>query len=90
MEIIIPSPEGFYQNQVICMKVLCEMLHAWKELFLHSFILFDKSKGLSLEWVKTFGFKVCIWKGIFVVRARKDKGRVKGVVKWYVLYSQRT
>lgn len=53
------------------------MLYWWKELFPHSFILSSKSKGLSLECVKAFGFKVSIWKGMFVVRARRDERSVK-------------
>lgn len=89
MGLIIPSPEGFYQNQVIHMKTLCKVLCWWKELFPHPFILSDKSKGLFLEYVKTIGFKVGIWKDKCVVRARRDEGRVKDVVKWYALYSRR-
>lgn len=58
------------------------MSYWWKELFPHSFILSDKDKGLSLEGIKAVGFKAGTWKGMHVVRARRDEGTVKDVVKW--------
>lgn len=61
---------------------LCKMLFWWKELFPHFFILSDKDKDLSLEDVKAIGFKIGIRKGMYVLRARRDEGRVKDVMKW--------